>query len=72
MFAKRFPYAVYYEIENEIAYVVAVLPMRRDPNRCVEVAARCAFFMFCDSLQVCCLWGVSRRSAAPHAVDSHK
>ena len=31
MLAKRFPYAVYYEIENEIAYVVAVLPMRRDP-----------------------------------------
>jgi len=26
-----FPYALYYEIENEIAYVVAVLPMRRDP-----------------------------------------
>lgn len=31
MLAKRFPYAVYYEIENEIAYVVAVLPMRRYP-----------------------------------------
>jgi hypothetical protein len=31
MFAKRFPYAIYYEIEEEIAYVVAVLPMRRDP-----------------------------------------
>lgn len=31
MFAKRFPYAVYYEIKNKIAYVVAVLPMRRDP-----------------------------------------
>lgn len=31
MLAKRFPYAVYYEIENEIAYVVVVLPMRRDP-----------------------------------------
>lgn len=31
MLAKRFPYAIYYEIENEIAYVVAVLPMRRDP-----------------------------------------
>lgn len=31
MFAKRFPYAVYYEIKDEIAYVVAVLPMRRDP-----------------------------------------
>jgi len=31
MFAKRFPYAIYYEIKGEIAYVVAVLPMRRDP-----------------------------------------
>ena len=31
MLAKRFPYAIYYEIENEITYVVPVLPMRRDP-----------------------------------------
>ena len=31
MFAKRFPYAIYYEVVKEIAYVVAVLPMRRDP-----------------------------------------
>lgn len=31
MFAKRFPYAIYYEIKNEFTYVVAVLPMRRDP-----------------------------------------
>jgi hypothetical protein len=31
MLAKRFPYAIYYEIENEIAYVVAMLPLRRDP-----------------------------------------
>ncbi len=30
MFAKRFPYAIYHEIENNLAYVVAVLPMRRD------------------------------------------
>lgn len=29
--AKRFPYAIYYEIYDEIAYVIAVLPMRRDP-----------------------------------------
>ena len=29
--AKRFPYAIYYEIIEKIAYVVAVLPMRRDP-----------------------------------------
>ena len=31
MFAKRFPYAIYYEIVENIAYVVAILPMRRDP-----------------------------------------
>jgi hypothetical protein len=31
MLAKRFPYAIYYEITEDIAYVVAVLPMRRDP-----------------------------------------
>ncbi len=31
MFAKRFPYAIYYEIVEGIAYVVAILPMRRDP-----------------------------------------
>ena len=31
MFAKRFPYAIYYEIIENIAYVVAILPMRRDP-----------------------------------------
>lgn|GEM_PF-6743676 len=32
MFAKRFSYAIYYEIKNKIAYVVVVLPMRRDPS----------------------------------------
>ena len=31
MLAKRFPYAIYYEIADSIAHVVAVLPMRRDP-----------------------------------------
>jgi hypothetical protein len=31
MLAKRFPYAIYYEVVDEIAYVVAVLPMRRNP-----------------------------------------
>jgi hypothetical protein len=31
MYAKRFPYAVYYEIIEDKAYVVAILPMRRDP-----------------------------------------
>ena len=31
MLSKRFPYAIYYEISEDIAYVVAILPMRRDP-----------------------------------------
>ncbi len=31
MLAKRFPYAIYYEIADDVAYVVAVLPMRRHP-----------------------------------------
>ncbi len=31
MLARRFPYAIYYEIEGEIAYIAAVLPMRRNP-----------------------------------------
>jgi hypothetical protein len=31
MFSKRFPYAIYYEIVGHLAYVVAILPMRRDP-----------------------------------------
>ena len=31
MFAKRFPYAIYYEIVDEIAYVAAILPIRKDP-----------------------------------------
>lgn len=31
MLAKRFPYMIYYYIEEDTAYVVAVLPVRRDP-----------------------------------------
>jgi hypothetical protein len=31
MFTKRFPYAVYYYIVDEVAYIVAVLPVRRNP-----------------------------------------
>lgn len=27
----RFPYAVYYEVSEAVVYVVAVLPVRRDP-----------------------------------------
>ena len=32
LLAKRFPYAVYYRIENNTARVRAVLDCRRDPN----------------------------------------
>lgn len=31
MLSKRFPYAIYYQIEDDTAYVIAILPMRRDP-----------------------------------------
>jgi hypothetical protein len=31
MFAKRFPYAIYYEIQGKNAFIVAVLPVRRNP-----------------------------------------
>lgn len=31
MLAKRFPYGIYYEVADDVAYVVAVLPMRRRP-----------------------------------------
>jgi hypothetical protein len=40
MFAKRFPYAVYYEIVQENAYVAAILPMRRDPAWIVKQLKR--------------------------------
>mgnify|MGYP001546230445 CR=1 FL=1 len=32
MFAKRFPYAIYYDIIDSTMYVVGVLPMRRNPE----------------------------------------
>ncbi len=32
MFSKRFPYIIYYEVMNDIAYVIAILPMRRNPE----------------------------------------
>jgi hypothetical protein len=31
MLAKRFPFAIYYEVEGDTAYVYAILDMRRDP-----------------------------------------
>ena len=32
LLSKRFPFAVYYRVENEIAQVYAVVDCRRDPN----------------------------------------
>jgi plasmid stabilization system protein ParE len=32
MFSKRFPYAIYYDIDGSIARVVAVLDMRMNPE----------------------------------------
>ena len=31
LLSKRFPYAVYYDIDDKIVRVVAVIPVRRDP-----------------------------------------
>lgn len=31
MFSKRFPYAIYYDVNGNVASVVAVLPIRRNP-----------------------------------------
>jgi hypothetical protein len=31
MLSKRFPFGIYYEVEHEVAYVYAILDMRRDP-----------------------------------------
>lgn len=33
LLSKRFPYAVYYTIENDLAVVWRVLDLRRDPDR---------------------------------------
>ncbi len=30
--AKRFPYSIYYTIDQKCIYVIAVLPMRQDPE----------------------------------------
>jgi hypothetical protein len=32
MLAKRFPYAIYYDVADDIAYVIAVLPMSSNPS----------------------------------------
>jgi len=32
MSSKRFPYSIYYDLKDNAAYVIAVLPERRKPN----------------------------------------
>lgn len=31
LLSRRFPYAIYYEISDAIAYVIAILPVKRSP-----------------------------------------
>jgi hypothetical protein len=31
MLSKRFPFGIYYEIEDDVVYVYAILDLRRDP-----------------------------------------
>ena len=31
MLSKRFPLGIYYEVEDEVVYVYAILDLRRDP-----------------------------------------
>ena len=33
MLSKRFPFGIYYDIEEGMAYVYAILDLRRDPLR---------------------------------------
>ena len=40
MLSKRFPFAVYYDIEGDLAQVVAILDMRQDPNATREILGR--------------------------------
>ncbi len=32
MLSKRFPYSIYYDVNDNTVYVIAVLPERRNPN----------------------------------------
>ncbi|MCY4361516.1 MAG: type II toxin-antitoxin system RelE/ParE family toxin [Gammaproteobacteria bacterium] len=32
MLSRRFPYSIYYDVSDEAAYIIAILPMRRDPD----------------------------------------
>jgi len=33
MLSKRFPFGIYYEVEDDVVYIYAVLDLRRDPLR---------------------------------------
>lgn len=33
MLAKRFPYAIYYDVGDDVVYVFAILPVRRNPKK---------------------------------------
>lgn len=37
MLSKRFPYAIYYKIESDVAVVMRVLDLRQDPKRISQV-----------------------------------
>jgi hypothetical protein len=32
MSSKRFPYSIYYDLNDKTAYIIAALPERRNPN----------------------------------------
>lgn len=32
MLSRNFPYSIYYDVSDGVAYIIAVLPMRRDPD----------------------------------------
>ena len=36
MIAKRFPFAIYYDVKEETVFVVAVLPMRNNPEKIAQ------------------------------------
>jgi hypothetical protein len=33
MLSKRFPFGIYYEVEDDVVYIYAILDLRRDPLR---------------------------------------
>ena len=37
MSSKRFPYSIYYDMDGEVAYIIAVLPMRKNPDWIMKI-----------------------------------